>query len=320
MALLKKAAEAAKKSPKVVDQGAEEQQPAEDQNAGEPEADSDEAQQSADQAPEPSQGAAQDAEDNDAAEDAAGPQESADQEAAEGNDEGGAGGADQGGASDSGDSSLDSMQKPATPQLQKEFERAVMALHSTLYTSTKISALVVKMVQPLQIVDSTSKACILVVDQLDRKLHLDAQVIPQFTMATVDEVMDLIQQVKQVKYSEPQQKAILGATFEGVMKIFGVPPAEAKQFMASLSDQQKGAARKAYVSNLNDAKTASPSAEADTSQGPPAAGGTPPEAEAEGGEPEGGEAEPEAGGEPAEPTAGAEPQPAAPPQEGQPNG
>jgi hypothetical protein len=253
MAMLKQAAAAAEKSkaaaPPVADQDEGDEQPDDKQQAPEPDDSGDDAQQPPDQdadagsegdesAPEPGEGG--DASD-------AGPSDS------DGGDK-----SDQGGSS--GNGPLDQIQKPATPQLQKEFNRAVMALHTVLYSSTKISALAVKMVQPAQIVDSTSKCCILIVNQLDRKLRLDPQVIPQFTMAVVDEVMDMIQKVKQINYTPPQQKAILGATFEGVMKMFGVKPQEAQQFLQSLSDPQKTAARQQYVSDLNEAKTASPSA------------------------------------------------------------
>lgn len=110
-----------------------------------------------------------------------------------------------------------------------------------MYVDQKTSQSVFDMLQPDDKVGSISRAGMMLVKLLDEKLDMPETIVAEITKDAVDELVDLMQRGKQVKLSEQEQQQAMGATWEGVMELFGQPVEEMKQFaQAERGEAEKG--------------------------------------------------------------------------------
>lgn len=132
-------------------------------------------------------------------------------------------------------------EEPATPEEQAAYERAFRALNKIMYTDQKSSQSVFDMLQPEDKIGSVSRAAMMLVKSLDDKLDMPETIIAQITQDAVEQLCDLAERAKQMPLSEQEQQQAMGATWEGVMEIFGQPVEDMKQFaQVSQKDAQKG--------------------------------------------------------------------------------
>jgi hypothetical protein len=110
--------------------------------------------------------------------------------------------------------------------LKEEYKRLNDELMQTLY-GMQGDAAAKSVIQGLlpqgpSKIKSVVVASVLIVKELTLKLKPPMQLILPFTKDVVSHVMDMGQQVKGIQYSDQESVAILGAAFEGVMRVFGV--------------------------------------------------------------------------------------------------
>jgi hypothetical protein len=117
-------------------------------------------------------------------------------------------------------------QIPMSPALKEEYQRINMALHKALYQlpGDKAATGVLKSLFPQgpAKIKGVVMASLALITQIHKQLKFPPQLILPFTKDVVSHVMDLGQQVKKIQYSEQECTAILGATLESVMRVFGV--------------------------------------------------------------------------------------------------
>lgn len=170
------------------------------------------------------------------ADDAAVEPASPDQESVAPDDQGG----DTGGLGNYGEGS------PASPEEQKEYERAMGAMYTALYKNPQVGKAVIDHIQPTAKVDSTAKACILFYTQLDSKLNFDTSIIQEFTQDLVQNIIDFAERAKKLQYNEKEYQAILGSTYEGVLDLYGVSKEDAQEFLASRPPEEAQRAQQDY--------------------------------------------------------------------------
>ena len=128
-------------------------------------------------------------------------------------------------------------EEAATDAEEKEYKRIHSALQKVLYQQDTIADAVMKQLDPNDKISTTTKAATLLVQQLDEKLDMDEVVIPQITMDAVEVVAELAENRYGLTYSEQDMTAALGATWEGVMAIFGVDEREYNQMIDEYGPQ-----------------------------------------------------------------------------------
>lgn len=125
----------------------------------------------------------------------------------------------------------------ATPEEQAEYERAMEALSLILYENEQTSAAIVKQLNPQEKVGSVAKASMLTIQQLDMKFDFDDVVIAQLTEETVDRIIDLYENTQQDEEFTPQEaQGALGATWEGVMEMYGMDEDDYAQLTAGMTE------------------------------------------------------------------------------------
>lgn len=131
-------------------------------------------------------------------------------------------------------STSDLQQVPMSPGLKEEYDRANELLVKSLYGSPgdALAQAVLKGIlpDPQHKIRSVVHVSLMLTTQLHKKLgDFPPQLVMPFAKDVVAHVMDLGQEVKGLKYSEQESVAILGATYEGLMRIFGVNRGQAKK-------------------------------------------------------------------------------------------
>lgn len=110
-----------------------------------------------------------------------------------------------------------------------------------MYTDQKSSQAVFDMLQPEDKVGSVSRAAIMLVKMLDDKLDMPETIISEITKDAVEQLVDLAERGKQMALSDQEQEQAMGATWEGVLEVFGQPVEEMRQFaQANQKEAQKG--------------------------------------------------------------------------------
>lgn len=139
-------------------------------------------------------------------------------------------------------------EEQASPEEQQEYQRAMQALSKVLYANDKTANSVVNQIDPNDKVGSTAKANMLIIQQLDKQINMDESIIAQMTQEVSERVMELAETRHGFEYSEREAQVILGATWEGVMQIFGVDETDVQGLaqeigpdnMANLKQQHEG--------------------------------------------------------------------------------
>jgi len=152
-----------------------------------------------------------------------------------------------------GGADVDSMLEDATPSEQKEYERAMGALYKIMYEDDSASNSLIGQLSPEEKVGSVAKASMLLITQLDDKLDFDEAIIAQMTEEVVDRVIELGEAKfgEEMSFTDNESQAALGATWEGVMQIFGVDEQDSEQLTAGMDKNQKSALEKQYEGALN---------------------------------------------------------------------
>lgn len=145
-------------------------------------------------------------------------------------------------------------EEPATQEEQDSYDEAMEMLYKMLYVDDKTSATIVDMIQPNGKVDSIVKASVLIIQQLDTKLDLDASVIPELVMDVPDRLIEIAEKSKRMTFSEGELKAILGSTQEMVMQVIDVDAGEARRMMDNVSPEQKAQATRDYQKFLSESE------------------------------------------------------------------
>jgi hypothetical protein len=112
-------------------------------------------------------------------------------------------------------------EEQATPEEQQEYERAMKAVSDVLYSNEKLSNSIVDQINPENMVDSTAKVSMLLIQQLDEKVDFAEVVVAQVTQEIVSRIIELAEARHQIEYGEDEMQVILSATFEGVGEMFG---------------------------------------------------------------------------------------------------
>jgi len=144
--------------------------------------------------------------------------------------------------------SLAGEEEQATPEEQAEYERALDALHQVLYEDEERSNSIVGMIQPEDKIGSVVKASVLVIKQLDEGVDLDENVVAEITVDTADRIMELAETAHNISFSEQETKAVAGATWEGVMALFGMDEESVREMTAGMSPEQIKGYEKEYKS------------------------------------------------------------------------
>lgn len=134
----------------------------------------------------------------------------------------------------------------ASPEEQAEYERVLGAINRVMYGDENTSQSIADQLQPQDKIGSTVKASLLLMKQIDEKVDMDEVVIPQITQEVADRMIDLGEQVKGMQFSEQEVQAVAGATWEGVMEIFGVDPDSYEELTQGMSPEQVQGFEKEY--------------------------------------------------------------------------
>lgn len=132
----------------------------------------------------------------------------------------------------------------ATQREQQEYERVVKAMEKILYEEDNLVDAVMQQLNPEDKISSTTKATTLFIQQVDERLDMDEIVIPQITQDAVEMITELAEQRFGQEFSEQEMQATLGATWEGVMAMFGVDQQEHQQLLQGLSAESIPALQK----------------------------------------------------------------------------
>ena len=111
-------------------------------------------------------------------------------------------------------------EEKANPEEQAEYERAMKALSMVLYSNDKTANAIVEQINPNDKVGSTTKANLLLIQQLDEKIQMDGSVIPQMTQEVTSRIIELAEARYGIEYGGRETLVILGATWEGVQGMF----------------------------------------------------------------------------------------------------
>jgi hypothetical protein len=196
-------------------------------------------------------------------------------------------------------------QVPMSPGLQDEYERANALLMKTLYSmpGDAASKAVLGAIEP----DGPMKIrgvvhiSLMMLTQIHKQMQdMPPQLVLPVLKDVVAHVMDLGEQVKQVQYSDQEGTAILGAAYEGAMRIFGVSKGNVKNLAHHVGKKTLVAHAKKHQEALNFAK---PAMDATKNSGGQQDAGAPNAAGPQSGAPAGSEATPQAGAPPQQPPA-----------------
>lgn len=129
-------------------------------------------------------------------------------------------------------------EEEATPEEQANYERALDGLHQILYEDPERSKAIADTLQPNDKVGSIVKTGVMLIKQLDEKLDLDQNVIAEITVDTADRLMELGEASKDMTFSEKETQAIAGATWEGVMALFGMDDESVRDMTSGMSPEE----------------------------------------------------------------------------------
>jgi hypothetical protein len=152
-----------------------------------------------------------------------------------------------------GSLALGPAEEPATEEEEAEYKRAQEVLARALYSDDRMSNAVQQMLTPQEKIGSIAKATILVVKTLDDRYNFDEVVIPTLAQEATDRVLEIYEAKTGEDVSESEAKAIWGATWEGIMEVYGVDEEAYAELTAGMSDEQFGAYEAQYNELLNSA-------------------------------------------------------------------
>lgn len=112
-------------------------------------------------------------------------------------------------------------EKPnVTPEEQAEYERVSGAMHTMLYTNEKVPQSIVDQIVPEEKVGSVIKISLTFIQELDKKIDMDEEVVAQITTDLVEEVLQ-IAEAGGHEFSQQEAEQALMAVYEQVQAMFG---------------------------------------------------------------------------------------------------
>lgn len=142
-------------------------------------------------------------------------------------------------------------EEQASPEEQAEYERAMKALSRVLYANNKTAKAIVDQIDPNDKVGSTTKASLLLLQQLDQKIQMDQVVIPEITREATSRVMELAETRYGMEYGGREAQVILGSVWEGVLQMFGADPQEMQGAVDQLGPEGMQSLAKQHEAFLN---------------------------------------------------------------------
>jgi hypothetical protein len=133
--------------------------------------------------------------------------------------------------SQASDSTTDLHQAPMSAALKQEYDQANNELMQQLYGPGPVAKHVLAMLAvggPHKIHSAVS-ASLVVMRSIWTKLKFPPQLVLLFTRDVTAHVMSLGERVKQIQYDDQESTAILGAAYEGALRIFGVNAGQARR-------------------------------------------------------------------------------------------
>ena len=106
-------------------------------------------------------------------------------------------------------------------------------------------------IDPNDKVSSTTKAGVMLVQELDKKLQMDQGIIAEITKEASTRIMELAEARHSMEYGGREAQVIVGATWEGVQEIFGTNPEEGQEFMQSYSPEELDQLRQQHEGFVN---------------------------------------------------------------------
>jgi len=127
-----------------------------------------------------------------------------------------------------------------TGEEQQAYEKGIDELGNVLYNNEQASDALLKVIQPENKVETTTKTVVTLISQIDDKLDLVEGTIHSLTMEAADRLIDLAE-AKGIKFSERETEQVAMAAWEGVMGTFGGDESmegDYKYLSAGLSDTE----------------------------------------------------------------------------------
>ena len=148
---------------------------------------------------------------------------------------------------------MDLKEEQASPEEQKEYERAMKAVSKVLYGNEKTSNAIVDQVNPEDKIDSTAKVTMLFIQQLDKKVDLDENVVAEITQESTARIMELAETRHGMQYSDQESQAILGPVWVGISLAFGAGEDEQghQEMVKSVGADNLGPLKQNYEAALN---------------------------------------------------------------------
>lgn len=140
----------------------------------------------------------------------------------------------------------------ASADEQREYERALSSLYKVLYSNDKTHQSIVQGLKstPQNKIEPVVKMGVLLVKQLDEKVDLHESVIAQITGDTVDRMIEIAETRYGAQYSDTEAQRALGATWEGVMMMFGITEEDFQRGMQGLSQEDVFYGKQVYQGAL----------------------------------------------------------------------
>ena len=175
-------------------------------------------------------------------------------------------------------SNADLTQIPMSPAMQDELKQADALLNQALYgqsdDATATAVLRGMLPDPQHKLRSAIHTSLMLVTELHKKLPtMPPGLVMPFARDVTAHVLDLAQQVKGIQYSHQDCTAILGAVYEGIMRIWGVNKGQAKRVVAAFGKTALTKQYAAHKKSLAFAKPAMDAAAGGPQQGPPQTAG-----------------------------------------------
>ena len=146
----------------------------------------------------------------------------------------------------SGDKGNIMEEKEATPEEQAEYDQALEAMHRILYEDEERTNAVLQMLDPQDKIGSTTKTAIQLLQKMDEKLDMDEAVVAEVTVELADRLIELGERAHGMEFSEKETQAVAGATWEGVMELFGLDANSVKEMTAGMDPKEIDAIEKQY--------------------------------------------------------------------------
>ena len=122
----------------------------------------------------------------------------------------------------------------ASPEEQKEYERAMQALSKVLYGNDETANAIVDQIDPNDKISSTVKVSVLLMNQLDQKIQMDVAVVAEVSVEAVERISELAEARHDMKYGDRELQVIMGSVWEGVQEMFGMEQQDAEALMAGI--------------------------------------------------------------------------------------